>query len=144
MLSRSGESIDRSPRFAVCPTTESHRTEGILGPEGGSLRIAGHRLTIPAGALTEATQFTLRAPAGRQVQLELSAAGAEHYTFVAPVVVTISYDRCGRQHSATPASAWYTDDTGQLPLELMPGKDDRKQRAVTFQTTHFSTYTVAF
>lgn len=145
MLSRGGESVDRPTRVAICPTAESYRTEGILGPEGGSLHVTGHRLTIPAGVLTEATQFMLYAPAGRQVALELSAAGTEHYRFTAPVVVTISYDRCTRQHRPTsPASAWYIDDTGKRPVKRMAGHDDRRRRAVTFQTTHFSTYVVAY
>ena len=145
MLSRTGESVDRPTRIVVCPTNESYRAEGILGPAGGSLHVAGHRLTIPAGVLTEPTQFTLYAPAGSNVMLELSAGGAEHYTFRAPVVVTISYDRCGRQHlPSSPLSAWNIDDTGRRLVERMRGKDDRKRRAVTFRTTHFSTYVVAY
>jgi hypothetical protein len=145
LLSRTAESVDRATRIAVCPTTESYRTEGILGPAGGSLEVAGHRLTIPAGTLREPTQFTLHAPAGRHVRLVLSAGGAKHYRFPAPVVVTISYDRCGRQHRPTaPASAWYLDDSGSELMERMGGKDDRKLRAVTFQTNHFSTYTVCY
>ena len=145
VLSRTGESVDRATRIAVCPTTESYRTEGILGPAGGTLEVAGHRVTIPAGMLTEATQFTLHAPAGRHVKLVLSAQGTEHYTFRTPVVVTISYDRCGRQHRPTaPASAWYLDDSASLLVERMGGKDDRIQSTVTFQTAHFSTYVVAY
>ena len=144
-LSRRVESVDRPTGILLCPTTESFRTEGVVGPAGGSLSVGGHRLTVPAGVLTEATHLTLYAPAGRHVRLELSAGGAEHYRFRAPVVVTISYDRCARQHRpASPAVAWYTDVAGGVPLERMPSKDDRKRRAVTFATTHFSTYAVCY
>ncbi len=144
-LSRSAESFDPAPRMAVCPTTQSYRTTGVVGPAGGSLQVAGHRLTIPAGLLTEPTRFRLYAPAGRHVRLELSAAGARHYEFSSAVAVTISYDRCPRQHPNRPlASAWYVDDTMGQPLERMGGNDDRRRRAVTFRTTHFSTYIVAF
>lgn len=145
-LSVGSESAHHTARIAVCPTTESHRAEGVLGPRGGSLQVAGHRLTVPPDVLTEVTSFTLYAPAGREVRLELSAQGAEHYQFAAPVVVTISYDRCRRQHpSASTASAWYIDDSGEtLRVERMRGEDDRKRKAVTFQTTHFSTYVVAY
>jgi hypothetical protein len=144
-LSVGSESAHQA-HIAVCPTTESHRTEGVLGPRGGSLHVAGHRLTVPPDVLTEATSFTLYAPAGQEVRLELSAQGAEHYQFAAPVVVTISYDRCRRQRpSASIASAWYIDDSGEtLRVEPMRGKDDRKRKAVTFPTTHFSTYVVAY
>jgi hypothetical protein len=145
LLSRTVESVDRATRIAVCPTTESYRTEGILGPTGGTLEVAGHRVTIPAGTLTEPTQVTLSAPAGRHVKLVLSARGTQHYRFRAPVVVTISYDRCGRQHRPTgPASAWFLDDSGSWLVERMGGKDDRIRSTVTFQTAHFSTYVVAY
>ena len=145
MLSPGVESFVPVPHVAICPTTESYRTEGILGPKGGSLHVAGHRLMIPPGVLREPTRFALYAPAGPLVRLELTATGTEHYRFAAPVVVTISYDRCRRQHSLTsPATVWYFDDTGEQPIERMAGKDDRQRRAVTFRTSHFSTYVVAY
>jgi hypothetical protein len=145
LLSRRAESPENIAQLAVCPTARSHRAEGVVGPAGGSLHAGGHRLTIPAGVLTEPTRLTLHAPAGRHVALELTAAGAEHYTFPAPVVVTISYDRCRRQHRPTaPLSAWYIDEADARSAERMSGKDDRAHRAVTFRTTHFSTYVVAY
>ena len=116
-----------------------------MGPDGGSISAGGHRLTIPAGVLARPTRFTLYAPASREVRLELTANGAEHYRFPAPVVVTISYDRCTRQHwPPTPATAWYLADGDTQPSERMRSKDDRRRRAVTFLTNHFSTYVVAY
>lgn len=145
MSSRGSDFAGHAMRPVACPTTESYRTEGILGPEGGSLHAAGHRLTVPAGVLAEPIHFTLHAPTGRYVKVNLTAGGAEHYEFAAPVIVTISYDRCRRQHrSASPASVWYIDEISSRPVERMGGKDDRKRRAVTFRTTHFSTYLVAY
>ena len=144
-LSRNAEIAARAARVAICPTDESYRAEGVLGPRGGSLRVAGHRLTIPPGVLSEATRFTLNAPAGREVKLELRAGNEKHHRFSAPVVVTISYDRCTRQRPAEYAlSAWHVDDTGTRLIERMGGEDDRRRRAVTFRTMHFSTYLVAY
>jgi hypothetical protein len=146
MLSRGSATADLAASVAICPTDESHRVRGVIGPDGGSLEVAGHRLTVPSGVLTEPTTFSLYAPAGRQVRLELSAGGAPHYRFQAPVAVTISYERCRRQRSPVPpASAWYLDETPRgVRVERMGGRDDRIERAVTFQTTHFSTYVVAY
>ena len=144
-LSRRSEADEGPARVVMCPTTQSYRTSGMLGPEGGTLQVAGHRLTIPAGVLTERTRFTLRAPAGPEVKLELSAGGASHYQFSARVGVTISYDRCTRQHQPRdPVSVWYVDDSGQEFLERMSGRDDRNRMEITFQTSHFSTYLVAY
>ena len=142
-LSRSAHSVDNAPRLLLCPTTRSYVARGTIGPNGGSIRVAGHRLTIPPGVLTVPTRFTMTAPSGPEVKLELSANGAEHYRFAAPVVVTISYDRCTRQHwPPTPATAWYVEG-GRL-VERMRGNDDRRRNAVSFRTNHFSTYTVAY
>jgi hypothetical protein len=144
-LSRRSESDDRPTRVVMCPTTQSYRTSGMLGPEGGTLQVGGHRLTVPAGVLTEMTRFTLRAPAGPEVKLELYAGGARHYQFSSPVAVTISYDRCTRQHQPRAAvTAWYVDDGGQEFIERMGGRDDRNRMEITFQTSHFSTYLVAY
>jgi hypothetical protein len=144
-MSWRAEADARPSQVAICPTDQSYRTEGMIGPRGGTLRVAGHRLTIPAGVLTEETRFFMHAPAGREVKLELRAGSGPHYRFSAPVIVTISYDRCTRQHrSESGMTAWHVDDTGTRLLEPMGGKDDRKRKAVTFRTTHFSTYLVAY
>ena len=144
-LARRAEQVDSPRQIAVCPTTESYRAEATIGPRGGSIAGGGHRLTIPAGTLARPTRFTLHAPAGDQVRLELTANGADHYRFSTPVVVTISYDRCTRQHwPPAQATAWYLADGETQPSERMRGKDDRKRRAVTFLTNHFSTYVVAY
>ena len=139
----------RAPQFeqqiAACPTTRSYRAERTLGPRGGSISAGHHRLTVPRGVLTEPTRFTLYAPAGQEVKIELSANGESHYEFAAPVAVTISYERCARQHlPPTPMTAWYVDDAGTRFLERMGGRDDRIRKTVTFRTTHFSTYLVAY
>ena len=144
-LSRLAASEDRPARVVMCPTTQSYRTEGVLGPAGGSLQVGGHRLTVPAGVLTEMTHFGLRAPAGPEVKLELTAGGGRHYQFASPVVVTISYDRCTRQHQPRAAvAAWYVDDSGDALIERMNGRDDRNRMEITFRTSHFSTYLVAY
>ena len=61
----SGPAVSR-PRLAVCPITTTERVSGRIGSAGGSLELAGHRLTIPAGALKRPTHFTLTAPAGTE------------------------------------------------------------------------------
>src|SRR5215210_6851760 len=73
---------------APCPTRIEYTASAVIGADGGKVEIAGHNLTIPAGAVGVPTTFTLRAPAGRYLQIELTAQGAEHYEFPAPASVT--------------------------------------------------------
>ena len=93
----SSDAVSR-PRVAVCPTNTTESVSGEIGAEGGSLEVAGHRLTIPAGALTHPARFTLTAPAGRLLEVAVAVRATEPSRFSAPAAVTISYERCKRQN----------------------------------------------
>jgi hypothetical protein len=141
--------LDRSPtngeRLAYCPTDHSSSATALIGPDGGSVAVAGHRIDIPAGAVARPTRVTLRVPAGHALQVEITAGAAPHYTFLAPARVTISYDRCPRQHGLLrTADAWYLDPETGRPVEEMHATVDRRHRTVSFITTHLSTYIVLY
>jgi hypothetical protein len=116
------------PHLAVCPSPTAEAASGTIGPDGGSLRVAGHTLTVPAGALSSPIEFTLRRPKGPHLKLEITADGSEHYRFAAPVAVTISYAGCQRQKSV---QAWYIDTATGALLTRMRG-DKQSGEAVTF------------
>jgi hypothetical protein len=141
--------FDRSPTsgapLALCPTDQTSSATALIGPDGGSVAVAGHRIDIPAGAVARPTRITLRAPAGDVLRVEITAGAAPHYTFLAPARVTISYDRCPRQHGLMrTADAWYLDPETGHPIEEMHATLDRRQRTVSFTTTHLSTYIVLY
>jgi hypothetical protein len=130
-------------QLARCPTRIDRQVSASIGPQGGKLEVEGHSLTIPAGAVQAATRFTLHAPAGPYLRLELTARDTKHFEFERPASVTISYERCRRQHrrSRTP-TAWYLDDNGHP--ERQESWDDPVAQTVTFQTLHLSTYAVIY
>lgn len=141
--------LHRSPtsgaQLALCPTEWTSSATARIGPDGGSVTVAGHRIDIPAGAVTRPTRITLRVPAGDALRVEITAGAAPHYTFLAPARVTISYDRCPRQHGMLrTADAWYLDPETGRPVEEMHATVDRRHRTVSFTTTHLSTYIVLY
>lgn len=133
-----------SPSLLVCPSRHTQTATRVVGPEGGELVIAGSRIQIPAGAVAQPTTFTITAPAGRYMQLDISAQGYDHFFFQKPATVTINYARCGNVGDiASALSAWYIDTTTGTLLENMGGADSRPGRKFTFQTGHLSGYAIA-
>jgi hypothetical protein len=132
-------------RLAYCPSSETVSASRVIGPDGGTVAIAGHRIDIPAGAIPRPTRVKLVAPAGRVLRVDITAGQEEHYQFLAPARVTISYDRCPRQHRLLGAAeAWYLDPATEQPLEDMDATTDRRSRTMAFPTPHLSTYVVSY
>jgi hypothetical protein len=131
-------------QLVECPVSVTRSTSGLIGPLGGSLTLDGHSITFPEGAVVVPTTFTLAAPAGNYMELDIRANGAEHFEFETPVTVTISYARCTRADiDKAPLSVWYIDSTTKHLLENMGGTDNKVARTVTFGTGHLSSYSIA-
>lgn len=124
-----------------CPASQTETTAATIGPEGGVFGVAGHRVSVPAGAVPESTTFVLTAPAGRYLELDVSAMGVEHYTFLAPVTISVDFGRCPLYLG--PYHVWYIDETTKSRLEDMGGVTDILSHRHTFQTSHLSGYAVA-
>ena len=129
----------------TCPTSTTQSASGLIeAAVGGTVSVGGHSVTIPAGALLGDATVSLTVPASKYVEIDLKVNGGEHFVFQAPVVVTISYDRCSRSNLLrAPLTAWYIDGQSKALLENMGGIDDKLLRRVTFTTPHFSAYAVA-
>jgi len=96
-------------------------------------------MVIPAGVVTSPTDFTLRAPAGRHLKVDIWAGENEHFEFSSPVAVTISYARCKRQNLLrSSAEAWYIDTATGAPLVNMGASSNPERRTVTFFIDHLS------
>jgi hypothetical protein len=128
----------------VCPLRTGSTASTAIGPEGGSISLSGHQLTIPSGVLEGKTRFTLEAPAGRDLLLNVTADQATTDRFPSPMKLTISYARC--------KAAWLDrrtlmglelDDTGGWHT-MIAAEQDIASRSLTFLIPHFSTYTVAY
>ena len=133
--------IESGGLLAACQLNPAVEFTGSAGIAGGTLAGGGVSVTIPAGALLNATSFHVRIPSSPYAEVEIRANGQDHYQFMQPVVIAIEYSRCG-----TPTgdlTAWHIDPETKALLEDMGGVNDVLNRRVIFSTMHLSGYAIA-
>lgn len=130
------------PKFVACSDRTPSSTVATVGPLGGLLSVAGHSISIPAGAVLAPTLFTIEVPQSDIAEVEIHAVGVEHFLFEVPVTVTMSYAGCNASENSQ-LSVWYIDRATRERLEYMGGSVDRSARTVTFTTGHLSGYAIA-
>jgi hypothetical protein len=119
-----------------------------IGPEGGVIETAGHRLTVPAGAVEEPVVFRMRVVDGA-VEVDLTATGRQSKTendvgaagFDRPLGLELSYSEAAAV--ADPGQlviVWVRDDG---TLVSLPSTVDRGARTVSAKLNHFSAYALA-
>jgi hypothetical protein len=111
-----------------------------IGPEGGTLQVGPHTLSVPPGALAEPVSITAVAPSSsvRSVRFEPSG-----LTFGQPAALTMSYANCGPLTTLYPKRIAYTTDHLEI-LSYLASFDNWPTLTVTGQLEHFSTYAVAW
>jgi hypothetical protein len=133
-----------NPRALVCPASETATTSATVGPLGGLVSVGGTSISIPVGALLEPVTLSVTVPASNYMEIDISVAGADHFVFQLPVVVTVSYERCNRSNIlGLPLAAWYFEGDPKTLLERMSSVDNKLARSVTFVTPHLSGYILA-
>jgi len=129
------------------PRRSTEQASRVIGPEGGVIRLekAGLSIFFPPGALEEATEITLTAPAGRLLGYEFQPHGLRFETPVTvyqdlAVVVGTALDR----QADSPLLAAYFE--GPLRPSVEP-KEIRPFRVLgalgVFEIEHFSGYVIA-
>ncbi len=128
-----------------CPAPAAPATSSaLIGPAGGVISAGGVSVIIPADAvLGDPVTFTLSVPASNYVELEVTPAGSDHYTFARTITVSVDYGRCGSAYDASLLSAWNIDPITKQLLQPMVSVDNKLTHTVTFVTDHFSGYAVA-
>jgi hypothetical protein len=111
-----------------------------IGPEGGTLAVGGHMLTVPAGALDSAVSITAVAPSDTVNHVRFQPEGL---TFQQPASLTLSYANCNLLGSLAPKRIAYTTDSFAI-LEFLPSLDDLLSQTVTASLHHFSEYAIAW
>lgn len=111
-----------------------------VGPEGGTLSVGPHRLTIPAGALAVPVTITAVAPSDTVAQVRFFPEGL---TFASPASLTMSYANCDGLNLPVSKQIAYTTDALAI-LQLFPSFDDLSGQQVTASLQHFSTYAIAW
>lgn len=126
-----------------CPVGVSSSTSSLIGPLGGILELNGHRVVVPPLAVAVPTTLTLTEPASNYVEVEVGAAGTEHYEFLRPIALTLSYARCTRNNTEDEnLRIFYIDPATKAILEDLGGTDDKTVRTVSTSTDHLSGYAV--
>jgi hypothetical protein len=133
-------------QMLVCPTNETQRAQGIIGPEGGTLTVRGVTIAIPSGAVPEPTAFEVIVPASSYLETEINAIGSEHYVFAVPATITINLARCpaGSIPDWANLKGANIDPATYEVLEVMGGTYDKTGHKVVFPTPHLSGYVVAY
>ena len=111
-----------------------------IGPEGGTILVSAHTLTIPPGALDTAVTITAVAPSDTIRHVRFQPQGLQ---FQQPASLTLSYAGCSLLGSLAPKRIAYTTDA-LLILEYLPSVDDFLGRTVTGELHHFSEYAIAW
>jgi hypothetical protein len=119
-----------------CAPREAQSTSAVIGPDGGTLEVGGHRLIVPAGALAKPTLITGTVPADTTATIVFAPAGLK---FKVPATLVMSVLRC--ESTVTDPHIRYIDKEGRS-LEQLPALYDRKRREVTAPLFHFSGYQV--
>jgi hypothetical protein len=111
-----------------------------IGPDGGTIAVGAHTLTVPAGALDTAVTITAVAPSDTVRHVRFQPEGLQ---FQQPAPLTMSYAGCNLLGSLAPKRIAYTTDA-LLILEYLPSLDDLFGQTVTGQLRHFSEYAIAW
>ena len=126
--------------LSACTVAPADSASAIIGILGGSVSAGGVSMTVPPGAVLRSTDFRMHVPATPYAEVEIHADGRDHFQFLAPVVIAMSYSRC----SATgPLTAWHIDPDTRSLLENMGGVNDVLNRRIIFSTMHLSGYAIA-
>jgi hypothetical protein len=133
-----GTFLQTAPELLACKAQRYVVAEKVIGPEGGSLRIGSHRLTIPRGALASRVKITGEQVSGSVNSVRLSPEGLR---FAKPARLTLSYDNCASVRLRKRVA--YTSELLGI-LEVPPSEDYPKYDYVTGAIDHFSRYAVAY
>jgi predicted small lipoprotein YifL len=123
-----------------CSPLPSATTTETIGPEGGTLQVGPHSLTVPPGALQEPVTITAIAPSDTVNTVQFQPEGLQ---FSRPASLTMSYANCGLLGPGFPRRIAFTDDALAI-LYYLPSVDRFLSQAVTARLGHFSHYAIAW
>lgn len=118
-------------------SAENGVSTALIGPEGGVLYHAAHRLEVPAGALNEALELTFSVPLSDTLTFDMGPHGTQ---FNLPVSLVFNYgnaDLAGVNEAQL--QVYYYDPSTQI-FEAIPTVVDTVNKIVTGYTDHFSRY----
>ncbi len=115
-------------------------TRQTVGPSGGTIRVGGHSLVIPQGALSQPVLITAEAPADFVASVRFEPEGLQ---FARQARLTLDYSACPAGRLQLGKHVAYTTDRLQI-LALLLSVDDILRMRVSADLQHFSRYAVAW
>lgn len=121
----------------------------IIGMTGGVLKLGGHTVIVPPGAVKVPTLFTISLPLDRYVNVDLLATvqtllgilNVGERGFGAPVFVGLTYSRATNVSDPSDLYIAYVPKSGTY--ERMPSVVDQTNKVVWTKLDHFSKYCMA-
>lgn len=111
-----------------------------VGPDGGTIAVGVHSLSIPAGALDSAVTITAVAPSDTVRRVVFEPSGL---VFQQPASLRMSYAGCNLLGLTLPKSIAYVDGSLNILYYLL-SVDNLLTQTVTGRLDHFSEYAIAW
>lgn len=124
----------------VCHRQDYAITRKWVGPAGGTIRVGGHRLEIPAGALSQPVLITAEAPADYVASVRFQPEGLQ---FARKATLTLDYSDCPAGRLNLLKRVAYTTDRLEI-LSFLLSRDNILLMKVSADLEHFSRYAVAW
>lgn len=123
-----------------CTPLAADSVTQTIGPEGGTLTVGPHQLSVPAGALLVPTTITAVAPSDTVNAVRFQPEGL---VFLQSPTLQMSYANCDGLGALVPKQIVYASDALDI-LEYVVSNDDVLSQRVTAPLRHFSVYAVAW
>ena len=124
----------------ACEPQPYARQVQVVGPTGGTIRVGGHTLVIPAGALSTSVTITAEAPSDVVASVRFQPEGLR---FQRPATLTLDYSSCPLGRLQILKRVAYTTDRLDI-LSFLLSRDDLLRMRVSADLEHFSRYAVAW
>jgi hypothetical protein len=125
-----------------CSEQPYARSSQVVGVAGGTIRVGGHSLVIPRGALSRDVLITAEAPSDEVASVRFSPEGLQFNAGHSPTV-TLSYAACPLGRLQLLKHVAYTTERLQI-LNILTSIDNLLTMQVSAPIQHFSRYAVAW
>lgn len=124
----------------ACRSQTYAQSQKVIGAAGGTIRVGGHTLVIPSGALTQSVTITAEAPADLVASVRFSPQGLQ---FRRAATVTLDYSSCPLGRLQLLKHVAYTTERLSI-LSLLISRDNLLTMKISADIQHFSRYAVAW
>lgn len=138
----------------LLPENTSLSESKLIAQGGGSVTVLGHTLTVPIGAVSQPTLFTVEVLPTGYVEVDLKATTASllhglidvgSNGFDKPVQVSLTYSRATNVDQASQLQVLHLHGmTGYTTYTVLPSQVNTVSKTVSAELDHFSRYTLAY